>query len=216
VRKAWGKRGLFAPKSHDPERRAAVQGATHMVDLSYDDWDTNTNATTAVNLDLDLPEGYLVELSRVYVTEAFTSSNTNETGVALTVGDSSTADYYLASTAVWSTDAVALALPAMNTVTVTPTAVNVLHTPVLTVTTEEITYDSDGSGTMVTNTVVTGVTVASTTNAVLSAASAAPAQRAAKVTAADAVMRFTLTPAVGAQSEFTAGQLRAYVRILKD
>ena len=77
---------------------AAINGATHMVNVTYDDLD-ETTTNTAETLTFSVAAKTSVELVGFRLNTAFDTGNTNYTGsLALTVGDGTDADLYLTST----------------------------------------------------------------------------------------------------------------------
>lgn len=82
------------------EQERAAYGATHKVTYDYADLAAGTSSNTALVLSNFVVAAKMgVELRALVLERAFDTSNTNFTGsLALTVGDSTDADYYLTST----------------------------------------------------------------------------------------------------------------------
>jgi len=75
-------------------------------------------------------------------------------------------------------------------------------------------YDSDGSGTMLTNTVVSAVSVASTTTAVVTAVSPVVTELGRKLYASAGNVVLTFTPnAEDDLMDNTAGRVRVFLRL---
>jgi len=83
-----------------PEQGKGEYDATHVVELTYEDWSetsTNTEETITDLFVLEAKQG--VECVAMYLVEAFSTGNTNYTGSsALMVGDSGTNNAFLTST----------------------------------------------------------------------------------------------------------------------
>jgi len=193
---AWNWYALSVPEM------AAHGGATHMAVFDHDDL-TLTNVNTAQTFTNTIPARKSLECVAMLLDTAFVVGTTNYTdSCLLKVGDGSDDDLFLTSTELASdgTEVFVKFGP--------PNSYTAASTPTLT-TTNLITLQAGATNVdqTVTNAVVSGLTIATTTTA---------GELARKLYAAQGSLVFTFTPdADQGVSAFTAGKVRVYFRMFE-
>ena len=205
-----------------PIDEAAIIGATHEVLIDYADF-TETTTNTAETLTVGVDAKQTVEFVAMILDTAFDETTTNTT-LTLKIGDGGDDDYLMASTQIAADGTEVWAVLAQGdagTVAITPQTTDVETDPVLTLqaTTVEaapvltLQYTAIGGTNLVTN-----VTVATTTSTLATNATAAFSVSALvrKVYTSDDTIDFVFTPSDSAEAldDFSAGQLRVYLKIL--
>lgn len=188
----------------DSRERLAWGSATHMIEVTYEDF-TETTDNTAETLTFNVAAKEGVEFVAMQLVSAFDTASTNTASLAVTAGDGTDADLYLTSTELASDGTeVWLKFGALNsgTIAVTPLTTSLEADPVLTLA-------KDGAN-------VTNVTVATTSYTVSTNATAVftAGELGRKVyTSADTVDLAFTPHAEEATSDFTSGKVRFYFRI---
>ena len=198
---------------------ATFLGATHILDIQHSDL-TETNLNTAQTLTFNVSAKQTVELIMMSLAESFNAGDNATGSVAVVVGDSAGADFYLDSTElnsnqsgiVWRKFGRSAQSAVGTTTSIVYAATN---DPSITLNVTTVTNEINGTNyVMVTDVAVDTATLTSKTQTVVSAVSNVDSSAGRKVYTSKDMVKVKFTPnSENSLSENSTGKVRFYFRI---